>query len=105
MSSNGNMQSTYCELNNYEIKNKGFFLLDEMFKSNGWHMTKNEMNWICYTKVGNETEFFDIRIDNCKIYVSVPIKNSVFQYTTTFRDYFTASDYVEQRFKDLQPRI
>ena len=105
MSSNVNMLSTQSNISTTEIKNKGFFLLDEMFKSNGWHMTKNEMNWICYTKTGNETEFFDIKLDKSRVYVSVPIQNSIFQYTTSFKDYFTASEYVEQRFKDFASTI
>jgi len=101
MTSYYNTISSQYGMDNSEIKNKGFLILDEMFKSNGWHMTKNEMNWICYTTVGNETEFFDIKIDNSKIYISIPIPNSVFQYTTAFKDYFAASEYVEQRFKDM----
>jgi len=86
---------------NTELKNKGFLILDEMFKSNGWHMTKNEMNWISYTKTGFETEFFDIKLDTNTVYVSVPVKNSIFQYITSFKDYFTATEYVEQRFNDF----
>jgi len=105
MSSNDNMLSNQTTILKTEIKNKGFFLLDEMFKTNGWHMTKNEMKWVSYTKAGNETEFFDIKIDQNKVYVSVPIKNSIFQYTTSFKDYFTASEYVEQRFKDFYFQI
>jgi len=101
MSSNDNMLYEQYTIFNTEIKNKGFLILDEMFKSNGWHMTKNEMNNITYTKAGHETEFFDIKIDAYKVYVSIPIKNSIFQYSTSFKDYFTASEYVEQRFKDF----
>jgi hypothetical protein len=84
-----------------EIKNKGFLLLDEMFKQHGWHLCKNEMNWICYTKFGHETEFFEIRIDPTNVYVSIPMKNSRYQYTTCFKNYFTASEYVEEHFKDF----
>ena len=102
MSSNVHMLSSQYPVFNTELKNKGFILLDEMFKSNGWHITKNEMGWIGYTKAGYETEFFDIRIDQTKIYVSFPLKNSVFQYTTSFKDYFTACEYIEARFKELQ---
>ena len=101
MSVNDNTLSGQHTILNTEIINKGFFIIDELFKSNGWHMTINEMNQISYTKSGNETEFFDIKIDRTKVYVSVPIKNSIFQYTTSFKDYFTASEYVEQRFKDF----
>jgi hypothetical protein len=101
MTSNDNMLTEQYSIFNTELKNKGFFILDEMFKSNGWHMTKNEMNWISYTRAGYETEFFDIKLDTHKVYVSIPIKNSIFQYTTSFKDYFTASEYVEQRFADF----
>lgn len=78
-----------------EIKNKGFLILDELFKEKGWKMIKNEMNWICYTKFGNETDVFDIKIDPTKIHVSVPLKNSPFNFVTSFTDYFNASEYIE----------
>ena len=84
-----------------EIKNKGFALLDKTFKENGWHLIKNEMNNICYTKFGNETDSFEIKIGCKNIQVSIPIKNSPYQYTTIFEDYFQASEYVEERFFDF----
>jgi hypothetical protein len=96
MSSNDNMLSTSTT----EIKNKGFILLDSLFKQNGWHMTKNEMNLIEYTKQGHETDFFQIKLDQKTIYVSVPIKNSPYQYKTSFGNYFEASEYVEKKFND-----
>ena len=83
------------------IKNKGFLLLDALFKENGWHLVRNEMNWISYTKFGKETDFFDIKIDQKMIHVSIPIRNSPFQYNTSFKDYFQASEYIESRFFDF----
>ena len=85
---------------NSSITNKGFLLLDNLFKSHGWHLVKNEMNWIYYTKFGDESSFFDIKITPEKIIVSVPVKNSPYQFTTSFNNYFDASEYVEQRFLD-----
>lgn len=85
---------------NSEIKNKGFAILDAMFKENGWHLAKNEMNWINYSKFGDETSYFDIKITNDKIIVSVPLKQSIFQYVTTFKSYYEASEYIEQKFFD-----
>ena len=79
---------------NSEIKNKGFAILDAMFKENGWHLAKNEMNWINYSKFGDETSYFDIKITNDKIIVSVPLKQSIFQYVTTFKSYYEASEYI-----------
>ena len=46
MSSNSNMLSNNESILNTEIKNKGFALLDQMFKENGWKLVKNEMNYI-----------------------------------------------------------
>ena len=101
MSSNDNMLSNQRSILNSEIKNKGFAILDEMFKKHGWYMVKNEMNWISYTKFGHETDLFDIKIDQKSIHVSIPIKNSVYQYITSFKDYFQASEYIEARFFDF----
>ena len=98
MSSNDNMLTTVTPTS--EIKNKGFMLLDSLFKENGWHMTKNEMNLIEYTKQGHESDFFQIKLDQKNVYISVPIKNSPYQYKTSFNNYFDASEYVEKRFKD-----
>jgi hypothetical protein len=64
-------------------------------------MTVNELYWISYTKIGHETEYFQIKLDSSKIYVSIPIKNSPYQFTTTFNNYFQASEYVEERFKEF----
>jgi hypothetical protein len=100
MSSHDNTITNTTYLNT-EIKNKGFVLLDELFKRYGWQMTKNQMNWISYYKFGHETEYFEIKIEQSKIHVSIPIRNLHFQYTTSFNDYFTASEYLEERFKDF----
>jgi hypothetical protein len=85
---------------NSQIKNKGFAILDSIFKQHQWHLIKNELNWICYTKFGIETNSFDIKILPDKIIVSVPIKNSCYQYVTNFKSYFEASEYIEQKFFD-----
>ena len=100
MNSNDNMLF-HCVADNSNLKNKGFLFLDLMFRENGWVSIKNEIDWICYTKPGFETEYFEIKIDTSKIYVSVPLQNSIFQYKTHFKDYFTASEYIEERFKDF----
>ena len=45
-----------------EINNKDFTITDKLFKEYGWHLAKNEINFICYTKLGHETDVFDIQI-------------------------------------------
>ena len=84
-----------------EILNKGFVLVDSFFKKNNWTNIKNEMNWLKYTKVGEETDEFDIRIDKDTIIVSVPLKNSAYNYVTRFNNYFLATEYLEARLKEL----
>jgi len=85
---------------NSTIINKGFAILDATFKERGWHLIKNEANWISYSKFSDECSFFDIKILQDKIIVSVPIKNSPYQYITNFKSYFEASEYIEQRLID-----
>ncbi len=99
MNTNDNMILNDPVLNS-QIKNKGFAILDSIFKQHQWHLIKNELNWICYTKFGIETNSFDIKILPDKIIVSVPIKNSCYQYVTNFKSYFEASEYIEQKFFD-----
>jgi len=99
MNTNGNMLSNDPVLNS-TIVNKGFAILDDTFKQRGWHLIKNEVNWISYSKIGDETSFFDIKISLDKIVVSVPLKNSSYQYVTSFKSYYEASEYVEQKLFD-----
>lgn len=93
MNTNDNMLSNESS----DVRNKGFSILDLTFKKYGWHLVKNEMNWLYYSKFGDETSYFDIKILPEKIIVCVPLKNSSFQYTTTFNGYFEASEYMEQK--------
>ena len=88
-------------ITNTEIKNKGFVILDSLFKSHGWHLTRNEMTHICYYKIGHETEYYEIKIDQNKIYVSLPFKNCYYQYRTSFTEYFLASEYIEKHFLEF----
>ena len=83
------------------LNNKGFVLLDQIFKENGWYLIQNEPNHICYTKFGHETDLFDIQIDAYGIHVSIPLKNSPYQYNTNFNEYFLACEYIETRFNDF----
>jgi len=99
MNTNDNMLSNDPVLNS-TIVNKGFAILHETFKERGWHLIKNEVNWISYSKVSDESSYFDIKILADKIVVSVPIKNSSYQYVTSFKGYYEASEYLEQRLFD-----
>jgi len=101
MNSNNTKVSALNFIKDSQLKNKGFALLHELFTENGWHLVKNDFEWIIYSKPGQETDLFEIRLDKNNIFVSIPIKNSAYQYRTTFNDYFQASEYLENRFKDF----
>jgi hypothetical protein len=77
----------------YEIKNKGFTFIDALFKERGWTMIKNDLDLIEYRKPHYELDYFQIKIDKKTINVSVPIKNTPYQYKTSFTNYYEASEY------------
>lgn len=91
-----------CEINNILI-NKAFSALGlhELFIQNGWDMSINKNERISFYKKGFELNIFDIEIQKNKIYVSVPISNSPFQYKTSFTDYTTAYNYIEDKLYDF----
>jgi hypothetical protein len=62
------------------------------------------MDHILFQKKGNDYDFFEIRISNDKIFVSVPIKKSRFQYKTHFLSYFEASEYVEMQLINFESK-
>ena len=79
--------------------------LNNLFKNNGWKLDNNNNKLsdnIIYYRPGHETEFFKfeffIDLNNTNIYVSVPLKNSEFQYKTKFNNYFSAIKYAENKF-------
>ena len=84
-------------LSNSVIQNKRFSILHDTLTQNGWKLVVNEMYWINYTKEGDETSYFDIQVTQNKIMVSVPIKNSIYQYTTSFTSYYEASEFLEKK--------
>lgn len=99
MYTNDNMLSNE-NISKSDIKNKGFTILDSIFKKNAWTLTKNETNWMTYTKLGDETSYFDIKISQDKIVTSVPIKGSQYQFVTSFKSYYEASEFIEQKLFD-----
>jgi len=83
------------------VKNKGFAILETTFKENGWCLVQNDMNAISFVKSGgDQLNSFDIRVTSEKIIVSIPLKNSAYQYASTFENYYDACEYAEQRFID-----
>ena len=86
------------------LKNKGFMVLEESFLQHNWKCIKNEMDHILYQKHGNDYDNFEMNITQNKICVSVPIKNSRFQYKTHFESYFNACEYVEMHLLNYEKK-
>jgi hypothetical protein len=84
--------------------NKGFMILEEKMLGFGYHYVVNSMDHILFQKKNNDYDFFEIRISNDKIFVSVPIKKSRFQYKTHFLSYFEASEYVEMQLINFESK-
>ena len=83
-------------------------LLD-LFKSNGWS-TKGVISseeGITYFKEGHELEYFELRCVDIiisgteePICVSVPLKNSTYQYVLYFKEFETATNYISKMFHE-----
>lgn len=82
--------------------NKGFMILEEKMLGFGYQYVVNSMDHLLFQKKGNDYDFFEIRVSNDKIFVSVPIKKSRFQYKTHFSSYFEASEYVEMQLNNFE---
>lgn len=104
MNSNKELDENMSEKNilSKKLKNKGLGILENQFESYGWILVKNEEDNIIYTKKYNETEYYEIKLLEKKIYVSSPLKNSVYQYKTSFNNYFDAIDYIENKLYDYE---
>ena len=84
--------------------NKGFMVLEEKMFGFGYQYVVNSMDHLLFQKKGNDYDFFEIKVSNDKIFVSVPIKKSRFQYKTHFSSYFEASEYVEMQLNHFESK-
>lgn len=94
--------------NKYELlqRYQCFDVLQPMFFKYGWGLVcKNNDDSIMYVKPGYETERFEIKIVSTKVIVSVPIRNSIFQYRTSFTSPLDAIGYIKNRFYDFTDNI
>jgi hypothetical protein len=79
-----------------KLKNRGFSYLEDLFLIKEWKIFKNDFDHIVYMKPGNEMDYFEIKLTKTEVCVSIPVKNSKYQYATSFNNYFDASDYIEE---------
>ena len=80
------------------LVNSGFNLIHGYFMSYGWLLTKNTHTLIEYTHPLKKMDIYTIKISKTNIMVNVPLKLSNHSYTTYFKGYFDANDYLEMHF-------
>jgi len=83
----------------------GLTELLDLFRNNGWTsngVVGSEEGITCY-KEGHETEYFQIKYSDFSgadepIYVTVPLKNSRYQYVLYFKEFGSATSYITKMF-------
>jgi len=90
-----NVDNNIYKYNNLDIKNVGFIKIANLFYKNGWKIIKNDEKRLIYNKEIFECDLFEILEIGERIYVTIPIKNSVYQFKTHFDSYDKAFQYVE----------
>ena len=79
------------------MENINFDKVHHLFTENNWDLVVNEFEHVLYTKRERETEFIEIKLECGKIWVSVPLSNSVYQFKTGFNDYYSTNSFLESR--------
>jgi hypothetical protein len=79
------------------MENINFDKVHHLFTENKWELVINEFEHVLYTKRERETEFIEIKLECGKIWVSVPLSNSVYQFKTGFNDYYSTNSFLESR--------
>jgi hypothetical protein len=79
------------------MENINFEKVHHLFTENNWDLLVNEFEHVLYTKRERETEFIEIKLECGKIWVSVPLSNSVYQFKTGFNDYYSTNSFLESR--------
>lgn len=75
------------------------FLNTNLIYEMGYQIEITDDKVVC-SKFGFETEYFEIKHDSNRYFVSVPLKNSVYQYRTSFLYYDQALEYFESMLRD-----
>lgn len=84
------------------LANSNFEHIDKLFLLNEWSRIDNEVNIVSYSKCGHETEYFQVNLDDNLIYVTIPLKDVPYHYTTKFTDFMEACYYITIRFNEFR---
>ena len=95
--------------NNNQSNNQWNKGLEEQFLSKHWQLVTNKANHIIFKKENNNYDYFEIKIDtqnninnSTRINVSIPLRNSQYQYGTHFNNYFDATEFIEQHLQNYE---
>lgn len=95
--------AVYRNIENKTIcKNPVFSSLVPLFSQHNWIMSKNEENEIVFKKRGGLNMYIEFFENRNNINVTVPLRNSVYQYRVVFNTYDEAYVYVETHVNDLE---
>jgi hypothetical protein len=81
------------------LTNDNITAITELFNVHGWSCNSTSPQHFSYNRAGNNLDIFDIRIEQNRVSVSIPMKN--IQYRTSFPSYTDAVNYVMIRFREL----
>ena len=101
--------------------------LQEQFLSKHWQLVTNKVDHLVFKKENNNYDYFEIKIeystsvpysgsvttrsaqshsldtqDSTRINVSIPLRNSQYQYGTHFNNYFDATEFIEQHLQNYE---
>jgi hypothetical protein len=83
----------------------GLTELSALFNDHGWTSSGvvDSNEGTTYFKNGHETEYFELKYSDASeseepIYVSVPLRNSTYQYVLYFKDFENATNYIAKMF-------
>lgn len=85
------------------IVNKGFALAAETFVSKGWSIKTNTATTLVFGRPEDPSLVYDefkLCAESDRINVLFPVPNSNVAYSTWFKDYFSASEYLTSRLDD-----
>jgi len=100
------MTSTVTSIETTINNTIGFTMIQEKFQLyNNWKLTDNSNGTIIYKRITNECDIFEILVDKNKIFVSIPIKKSNFQYKTHFNSYYDASEYIGTHLENYELEV
>ena len=83
--------------------------VEEQFLSKHWQLVTNKTDHLVFKKENNNYDYFEIKIDaqensnsSTRINVSIPLRNSQYQYGTHFNNYFDATEFIEQHLQNYE---